>query len=503
MAAGRPLRSIRTEQVGNMEKIIDEGFVISEMNYWRTPSIGISVFVDDKDEESLFIGSRNIEKNLPVNMDTMFCIASCSKAMTATLIGCLVSEGLLDFDRPVTEYAPECQLWDPVASSMFTLRDMLCHRTGFGAHDAIWPCRDGRQAMAERLKYIEPAGMFRQKVLYSNVIYAMAGYVAEAVTGTPWDKLMAEYLFKPLGMTRTNCSANILKEDRNHADPYYMIDGQPKKVPIWNVDQCGPAASVNSTHRDMIRWLRFNCGRGVTQSGKRLLAREIFDEIHAPQMPYVDGGTVYGDYYWADAYCMGWRKGSYKGRPYQKHSGKIEGYSTFQMYLPDERIGLFISANMHSPTEPLFMTLTYTILDRILGEPQENWAARFRDNKQQAPLELYDDCKIDIAGQRLAESAKDRPLPWDIAGTAGLYVNPGYGNISIDKDEGDDLKLTYRDQTLPVRHWGENQFYMDGVKADVLEMRVPVIFNTGADGNVDRVEIGYDRTVRNVLFVKV
>ena len=486
-----------------MDKIIDADFVAKEIDYWRTPSIGISVSQNDNDYQSLFIGSRNIKKKLPMNKDTMICIASCSKAMTATLIGCLVSEGLLDFDRPIAEYVPECRLWDSVASSRFTLRDMLCHRTGFGAHDVIWPCQDGRRAMAERLRYIEPEGVFRQKVIYSNVIYAMAGYVAEAVTGRPWDRLMAEYLLEPMGMTRTNCFAEILQNDPNHADPYYIINGQPKEVPIWNVDQCGPAASVNSTHDDMIKWLRFNYNGGVTENGKRLLTREIFDEIHSPQMPYVDSGKQYGDYYWADAYCMGWRQGRYKGRLYQKHSGKIEGYSTFQIYLPEEKIGIFISANMHSPTEPMFMTLTYTILDRILGEPLENWAERFRDDQENAPIAKYDDCKLDIAGQRLSKETEGKPILKDMDQFAGTYINPGYGSVKINKNENDELILTYRDQTLPVRHWGENQFYMDGVKADVLEMRVPVIFNTDTDGNIDRVEIGYDKAVRNILFVKV
>ena len=486
----------------NMSKIIEQKLVEDEMYYWRAPSVGISVTRLNKPDEYIFAGERDVKNHLPVNPDTMFCIASCSKSMTATLIGCLVSEGILDFDRPVREYVPEMKLWDPVASEKYTLRDMLCHRTGFGAHDVIWPMKEDRKVMAERIQYIEPVGIFRDKVIYSNVMYGLIGYVAEAVTGKSWGRLMEEYLFMPIGMKRTNCSANAMEKDSNYAKPYFVKDGVITEVPIWNVDQCGPAASVNSTHRDMLKWLRFNCRGGVTEDGRRLLTEEVFKEIHTPQMDYVDECSVYGNYYWADKYCMGWRAGEYKGRKYQKHSGKIEGYSTFQIYLPDEQIGMFVTVNMHSPTMGLTMSLVYEVLDNLLGETNEAWNKVFRPGGERAPLTAYKDCDADYTEGRLTREAEGVPTQLKPKDITGEYLNPGYGKAVITSDESGNLRLAHRNQTLPLVHWGRNEFFMDGVKADVMTLRVPVLFKTNEDGKVSKVEIGYEPGAENIVFVR-
>ena len=486
----------------NMSKIIEQKLVEDEMYYWRAPSVGISVTRLNKPDEYIFAGERDVKNHLPVNPDTMFCIASCSKSMTATLIGCLVSEGILDFDRPVREYVPEMKLWDPVASEKYTLRDMLCHRTGFGAHDVIWPMKEDRKVMAERIQYIEPVGIFRDKVIYSNVMYGLIGYVAEAVTGKSWGRLMEEYLFMPIGMKRTNCSANAMEKDSNYAKPYFVKDGVITEVPIWNVDQCGPAASVNSTHRDMLKWLRFNCRGGVTEDGRRLLTEEVFKEIHTPQMDYVDECSEYGDYYWGHKYCMGWRSGEYKGRKYQKHSGKIEGYSSFQIYLPDEQIGMFVTVNMHSPTMGLTMSLVYEVLDNLLGETSEAWNKVFRPGGERAPLTAYKDCDADYTEGRLTREAEGVPTQLKPKDITGEYINPGYGKAVIMSDESGNLRLAYRDQTLPLVHWGRNEFFMDGVKADVMTLRVPVLFKMNEDGRVCKVEIGYESGAENIVFVR-
>lgn len=473
-----------------------------ERRYWRAPSIGISVSHFDRPDEHYFVGKRDVCRGLPMNSETMLCIASCSKSMTATLIGCLVSRGILDFDRPVTSYVPEMKLWDPVASANYTLRDMLCHRTGFGAHDVIWPMEGGRKVMAERVQYIEPVGVFRDSVLYSNVIYGLIGYVAEVVTGKDWGELMSEYLFKPIGMNRTNCSAEIMKRDSNYAKPYFVKNGLITEVPVWNVDQCGPAASVNSTHRDMMKWLKFNYSGGVTEMGERLLSEEVFNEIHSPQMDYVDACSVYGDYYWADKYCMGWRAGRYKGRAYQKHSGKIEGYSTFQIYFPEEKAAVFVSVNMHSPTMRLIMSLAYTALDNLFDESRDSWDKIFSLGGEQAPLSSYEDCNGDNTEGRLTAESEGLPAPWSTELITGKYHNPGYGTVEIFSDKEGGIKLSYRDQTLPLTHWGLNEFIMDGVKADVMTLRVPVIFRTNERGKVCKVEIGYEEGAENIVFVR-
>ena len=86
------------------------------------------------------------------------------------------------------------------------------------------------------MRYIEPCDTFRGRSLYSNVIYALIGYVAEYVTGKTWPDLMKEYIFEPLHMDRTTCTAEGIIHDPDMAQPYYVIDGENVKVPFWNIE---------------------------------------------------------------------------------------------------------------------------------------------------------------------------------------------------------------------------------------------------------------------------
>ena len=148
---------------------IDEKRILQEMEYWGVPGMAIGVIRDGKPDEIQCFGYRSREEQLPVNEDTVFCIASCSKSMNAALICALASEGMLDLDKPVTTYAPELQMYDSETRAKMSLRDMLCHRTGLSGYDIMWPDPAGRRAMAERMRYLKPNKAFREKSQYSNL----------------------------------------------------------------------------------------------------------------------------------------------------------------------------------------------------------------------------------------------------------------------------------------------------------------------------------------------
>lgn len=106
----------------------------NEMKYWKIPGVSVAVIKDGKLWEASGFGYRNLGDKLPVDVDTQFGIASCSKSMTSALIAILVDKGILDYDEPVTTYVPKLMMHDPLAKDM-TLRDMLSHKTGFVTHD--------------------------------------------------------------------------------------------------------------------------------------------------------------------------------------------------------------------------------------------------------------------------------------------------------------------------------------------------------------------------------
>lgn len=476
---------------------IDRELVEREMKYWRIPGAALAVVGDGIEEEFECFGFRDRENGLPFDEDTLFCIASCSKAMTSALIARLVAEGTLDYDKPVNSYIPEFGLFDPDASESFTLRDMLCHRTGFGAHDVLWPADRGE--LARRMRYIEPCDTFRGRSLYSNVIYALIGYVAEYVTGKTWPDLMKEYIFEPLHMDRTTCTAEGIIHDPDMAQPYYVIDGENVKVPFWNIDGGGPAASVNTTIRDFAKWLRFNIAGGVNEDGIRLIPEGIFADMHSPQIEYKD--FLPADKYPCDSYCMGWRDGQYKGHRFQKHSGCIEGYCSFQMFMPDDRIGVLVMLNIQGPAASFSHSMAYTIIDKVLKLGNEDWPHLFHDDGERAPLSSYLGFYTDVASQRLSRSLEGLPMTVPESAFTGEYLNPGHGTVRVYSQE-DRLMLHYRDQDLPLRHWGADAFIMENVKADTQTMKVPVTFIKNEFGEVIKVAIGYEPQVEDIIFIR-
>ena len=85
-----------------------ERFVPSQMRTWKVPGVAVAVLRDGEVALCRGFGVRDVRRRLPVTADTVFAIASCSKAFTTMLMGMLVDEDLLDWDRPVRAYIEEC-----------------------------------------------------------------------------------------------------------------------------------------------------------------------------------------------------------------------------------------------------------------------------------------------------------------------------------------------------------------------------------------------------------
>lgn len=501
----------------NSTKVIDTEMIQKIIDYWRIPGLAIGVIRNGVPDEIACFGWRDQEEKLEFNEDTLFCIASCTKAMNATMIVSLAAEGILDLDEPVTTYVPELQMWDPEAREKMSLRDMLCHRTGVAGYDIMWPDPEGREAMAKRMRCLPSNKPFREVSQYSNLIYALSGYVAECASGLSWPELMKKYIFEPLGMSRTTCVAAGIESDPNHAFGYQMMEnGQIEKLKFWNMDMAGPAATVNTTIKDMLKWVNFQIRGGKTEEGKQLIPTEIFQQIHQPQIAYLDPGRPDTDCYTCDGYGLGWRVGTYCGEKFHKHTGKIEGYSSIQTFMPEHGLGIAILMNLHCPANSVFYPIVYSIIDSLLGLADHQWLDRFGIGAQDVPsLSEYTDCFVDqtvgvldpqLKGAAFAGEG-DSDAYCSLDAWAGTYFNPGYGKLMLSRIEGAtkacsdcQWKLQFRDQELILHHWGANQFWMDGVKADTETRKVPVVLIT--ENNHRTVRVWYEPIYGPVGFVR-
>ncbi|HWT52842.1 MAG TPA: serine hydrolase, partial [Caulobacter sp.] len=185
------------------------------------PGLGITVVENGKVTLAKGYGVKTLGTQDRCDENTVFGIASNTKAMTAALVAMLVEEGKVAWDDPVTKHLPAFQMSDPVVTKLMTVRDLLVHRSGLtlGAGDLmIWPApTHSRADIVAGLKYLPIGGQFRGGYAYDNVLYVAAGALIEAVTGQSWESLIKARIFDPLGMTSTVSSPALVDKARRAA----------------------------------------------------------------------------------------------------------------------------------------------------------------------------------------------------------------------------------------------------------------------------------------------
>ena len=418
--------------------------------------------------------------------------------MTSAVIAMLVSEGLLDYDRPVREYLPELKFADPETTAKATLADMLCHRTGLAPHDGIWPTSVSHREFISRFAFLAPSAPFGSRAQYSNDVYALAGYVAERVSGLDFPEMMKKYLFDPLGMTSTTCTVYDLIDADDHAEPFQVKKGRLTQLKIWNVDAVAPAASVNTTARDMCKWLQFLASGGLSPAGERLIAPETFARMTSKQIDFadfVDDPEVYP----LDGYAFGWQTGVYRGKRILRHTGKIEGYSAIQAFLPEAGIGASLLVNFHSPTLSLMLAILYDVMDGLLGYPGTDWPDRFH-GRQPLKAEDFNDCYEDIFRARYPKAeAIEAPEPE--RELTGRYYNGGYNPIDVFY-EGRKLCMAHRGMKTRIVPYYGGLYKVEGYKEDTMTYDLPLSFIRDRDGEVRGLALPLEPLTADVVFYK-
>lgn len=109
-----------------------DSLVEKAITAFNVPGIAVGVVKDGKIIHAKGYGQRSLKTQLPVTPNTLFGIASNSKAFTAAALGILVEQGKIKWDDHVRDYIPEFKLYDPYVTEHFTIKDLLTHRSGMG-----------------------------------------------------------------------------------------------------------------------------------------------------------------------------------------------------------------------------------------------------------------------------------------------------------------------------------------------------------------------------------
>ena len=278
-------------------------FISQQMEEWEVPGCAVAIVKDGKVIFAEGFGFRDVRKGLKVTPQTLFAIASCTKAFTATAIGILANEGKIDWDTPVQDYVSAFKLHDPWATLRVTVRDLLCHRSGLARHDAMWYGSSlTMKDIFDRIQYLEPNLDFRSAWQYSNITYSAVGCLIEQITGKTWEEFVREKIFNPLGMNSSNFSFEESKTFSDFALPYTSRENEVKELPFRDLTNIGPAGSINSNLVDMTQWLQFNLQKGKLGE-QQILSEATLNLIHSPQI--VMPGPVQYDELLPSCYGMG------------------------------------------------------------------------------------------------------------------------------------------------------------------------------------------------------
>lgn len=307
----------------------------------------------------------------PIGTDTVFRLASLSKAFAATLSAQLVAEDAMNWDSPIINQLPAFKLRDYASARTVTVRDILSHRVGLThntydrdlENDAPYPL------LAERLSDAPMACTPGDCYAYQNVAFSLVGDLVFAATGDFYSHQVEKRIFHPLGMYSSTYGREGLEGSASWARPHVRGRGGWVAVrPKESYYRVPPAAGVNSSIHDMAQWL-------VAQMGHRpeVLNQAMLDAIHTPQVrtPGELRGSPWRRERVTQAYYgMGWRVFDYAGHTMVFHGGAVQGYRGLIAFLPREDVGIVVLWNSESAAPS---GLLPSFMDRALGIPTKDW----------------------------------------------------------------------------------------------------------------------------------
>jgi CubicO group peptidase (beta-lactamase class C family) len=425
------------------------------MKDWNQPGMAIAVVKDDKTIFAKGYGVQKIGTSDKVDENTLFAIASNSKAFTTAALSILIDEGKIGgWDDKVTKYLPEFQLYNPYVTEDLTIRDITSHRVGLDTFsgDLLWyETNYTNGEILNRLKYLKPVRGFRTGFGYQNLMFIAAGRIIEKVSGKSWGEFIKERILMPLGMTRTTTTIRDLKD--NAAFPHNESGGKLRALHRGNVDGAASAAGLNASVADLSKWIRLQLGRGEFE-GKRIFSAKNSWEMWQPAviLPISEAASKNMPSRHFNLYGLGWNLFDYQGKKIVTHSGGLDGMLSRTVLIPESNLGFVILTNSEYP---VYNIMYQKMLDVFTDAPQKDYNAeslkRAADSKRNETAEMQ---KLE------ASRVKDTKPSLSLSGYAGTYSSQMYGDVTVAEENG---KLVLRMIPSPnfvadLEHWHYDTF---------------------------------------------
>lgn len=414
-----------------MDAIVDE-----VVQRYRLPGLAIGVVENGEVVYRRGVGELVAGGGEPVTPQTLFKIASNSKSMTTALLARLVDAGKLRWDDPVIKHLPQFRMYDDWVTREMQVRDLLIHDSGLraGAGDLmLWPepNRFNRADVIHGLRYLKPVHSFRSRYDYDNLMYIVAGEVAAAAGGAPYETLLRREVFQPLGLQgcrigewRRDSVGSVAQPHRREGERNLPVrqDG----AVIANTTMAA-AGGVRCSLDDMLVWVR--SWLRPEPSATPWLSAEQRRALWAPQMPMPvsqrqrdwDGSRY-------SAYGYGWRLSDVDGRFKVSHTGTLMGMYSVVTMLPERDVGFVILIN--GEAEEARTVLNQVLVKHYTAPEQRRDVAHYAQA-------LERERAATPAARRAPDTSARRPAEVQaLRNWLGRYRDPWFGEVALCARDG-------------------------------------------------------------------
>jgi len=412
-----------------------DALVDKTLKTFDVPGIAVAIVKDGKIVYAKGYGVASLATGKKVDENTLFGIASNSKAFTVAAIGILCDEGKLHLDDKVTDYIPEFKLYDPWVTSEFTIRDLLCHRSGLGlgAGDLMdFPDSTDftMKDVIYNLRYFKPVTSFRSTFAYDNQLYIVAGEVVARVSGMSWEDFIEMRIMKPLGMTNSRAAYQRISGNSNYVDAHGTDDGKVHIIPRYVTTHADAAGGIYSSVTELSKWVIMQMDNGKYGDGKQLFSEAIHREMWTPQTILPVGAPgAYNTHF--GAYGLGWFLNDAKGYKEVSHTGGIDGMVTKVDLIPELKLAIIVLTNQESGAA--FSAIDNQIKDTYLGVTGNDWVKKFSDMVAAGKANAD---KVATAVWKQVEARQHDGPKLDNSLYVGTYHDNWLGDVVISEKDG-------------------------------------------------------------------
>lgn len=344
------------------EAYLQEAFVET-----RTPGASVAIVKDGTIIYQKAFGVKTAGKRDSVDLDTRFRIASVSKGFSSILTGLIAKDSLLRWDDHISNY-----LDYPLLADMkdITIKQILSHTSGFQyqAYSTLVEDELPRDIIIKRLLALKLATTPGSIHSYQNVAYSLIEPVLESISHKPFNELMTERIFAPLGMQSSSLSYDSMINQENAATPHGYSRGYFKPVQLrasyYNVAAAG---GINSSISDMAKWLQAMLGYHPD-----IIPQAVLDEVFEPVIAMRVKNRHFSNMYKPRSgyYGMGWRVIEYPNDTVVYHGGYANGFKSGIAFERNKKIGICVLTNAPAKFSNLALTRFFTMYNERFTEPE-------------------------------------------------------------------------------------------------------------------------------------